>query len=62
MLVTLKDIGVTLVLCFGDLSCVQHIIAHIAEHLELLNLGQCCTFTALTDRLDNGGFEHNENR
>jgi|OM-RGC.v1.035076051 hypothetical protein len=38
MLVTLKDIGVTLVLDFGDVTFSQHIITYVAEDLELLNL------------------------
>ena len=57
-----EDVGVTLMLYLGDATFCQHVVTHMAEHLELLNLGQCFAFAALTDRLDNGGFEHNENR
>tara|TARA_B100002019_G_C21267695_1_gene600301 strand:- start:55 stop:252 length:198 start_codon:yes stop_codon:yes gene_type:complete len=60
MVVTLKDIGVTLVLDFGDATFSQHIITYVAEDLELLNLGECCTFAALLNGLDDGCFEHNQ--
>ena len=62
MLVTLKDIGVTLVLCFGDATFSQHIITYVAEDLELLNLGQCSAFAALLNGLDDSCFEHDEEK
>ena len=53
-----EDVGVTLMLYLGDATFSQHVVTHMAEHLELLNLGQCSAFTALTDGLDDGCFEH----
>lgn len=53
-----EDIGVTLMLYLGDATFCQHVVTHMAEHLELLNLGQCSTFAALADGLDDGCLEH----
>ena len=53
-----EDIGVTLMLYLGDATFCQHVITHMAEHLELLNLGQSSALTALTDGLDDGCLEH----
>ena len=52
------DVGPTLMLYLGDATFCQHVVTHMAEHLELLNLGQCSAFTALTDGLDDGCLEH----
>ena len=52
-----EDVGVTLMLYLGDATFCQHVVTHMAEHLELLNLGQGSAFTALTDRLDDGCLE-----
>jgi len=56
--VSSEDVGVTLVLYLGDATFCQHVVTHMAEHLELLNLGQGSAFTALTDGLDDGCLEH----
>ena len=53
-----EDIGVTLMLYLGDATFCQHVVTHMAEHLELLNLGQCSAFAALADGLDDGCLEH----
>ena len=53
-----EDVGVPLMLYFGDATFSQHVVAYMAEHLELLNLGQCSAFTALADGLDDGCLEH----
>ena len=56
--VSSEDVGVTLVLYLGDATFCQHVVTDMAEHLELLNLGQSSAFTALTDGLDDGCLEH----
>ena len=53
-----EDVGVTLMLYLGDATLCQHVVTHMAEHLELLNLGQCGAFAALADGLDDGCLEH----
>ena len=53
-----EDIGVTLMLYLGDVTFCQHVVTDMAEHLELLNLGQCSAFAALTDGLDDSCLEH----
>ena len=53
-----EDVGVTLMLYFGDATLCQHVVTHMAEHLELLNLGQCSAFAALADGLDDGCLKH----
>ena len=53
-----EDVGVTLMLYLGDATFCQHVVTDMAEHLELLNLGQSSAFTALTDGLDDGCLEH----
>jgi len=53
-----EDIGVTLMLYLGDATFCQHVVTHMAEHLELLNLGQGSTLTALANGLDDGCLEH----
>ena len=53
-----EDVGVTLMLYLGDATFCQHVVTHMAEHLELLNLGQCSAFAALADGLDDGCLEH----
>ena len=53
-----EDVGVTLMLYLGDVTFCQHVVTHMAEHLELLNLGQCSAFAALADGLDDGCLEH----
>ena len=52
------DVGPTLMLYLGDATFCQHVVTHMAEHLELLNLGQGSTLTALANGLDDGCLEH----
>ena len=52
------DVGPTLMLYLGDATFSQHVVTYMAEHLELLNLGQCSALTALADGLDDGCLEH----
>ena len=57
---SLENIGVPLVLGLGDMSFCKHVITYMAEDLELLNLGQCSTFAALLNGLDDSCFEHDD--
>ena len=45
-------------LYLSDATFSQHVVTYMAEHLELLNLGQSSAFTALADGLDDGCLEH----
>ena len=53
-----EDVGVTLMLYLGDATFCQHVVTHMAEHLELLNLGQCSALGTLLNSLDEVCFEH----
>ena len=53
-----EDVGVPLMLYLSDATFSQHVVTYMAEHLELLNLGQCSAFTALADGLDDSCLEH----
>ena len=35
-----EDVGVPLMLYLSDATFSQHVVTYMAEHLELLNLGQ----------------------
>ena len=52
------DVGPTLMLYLGDATFSQHVVTYMAEHLELLNLGQCSAFGTLLNGLDEVCFEH----
>ena len=44
----------------GDVSFRKHVITYMTEDLELFNLGQCSTFAALLNGLDDSCFEHDD--
>ena len=57
---SLENIGVPLVLNFGDVTFCKHVITYMTEDLKLLNLGQCSAFAALSNGLDDSCFEHDD--
>jgi len=46
------DLRETLVSCFGHSAFLQHIVADITEHLELLNAGQFVGIITLFHHVD----------
>ena len=55
-----ENVSVTLVLGLGDVTFCKHVITYMAEDLKLLNLGQCSTFAARLNGLDDSCFEHDD--
>ena len=45
-------------LYLGDATFSQHVVTYLAEHLELLNFGQCSALGTLLNGLDEVCFEH----
>ena len=52
------DVGPTLMLYLGDATFSQHVVTYMAEHLELLNFGQCSALGTLLNGFDEVCFEH----
>ena len=57
---SLENIGVPLVLSLGDVTFCKHVITYMTEDLELFYFGQCSTFAALLNGLDDSCFEHDD--
>ena len=57
---SLENISVPLVLSLGDVTFCKHVITYMAEDLELFYFGECSTFAALLNGLDDSCFEHDD--
>ena len=57
---SLENISVPLVLSLGDVTFCKHVITYMTEDLELFYFGECSTFAALLNGLDDSCFEHDD--